>query len=547
MAVRKRRSQLTTKESDNNGQPDQDLTTNELLRYLVKPLHLPLFDFSAVTSEHFLVRTIRKLLIEAITDRILPRKVVGVQFIFAKRTGQIKKKGGEEVEGNFSFPLLLCCENADKARGISEGMSYVTDLLMKQPSSFHLRIRKFNLVHSPAVCVFSSLEREEPAQFDSTNVLWVNLPIDETVKDRVSLSSQYVDDRGKDFDGRHFYETNLHAAIANGCCENIKPAAVTVTTPVRRVKIVGQSHFSADSLRKARLEEMREDLAADRDYLERVSYLLAFGDVILCTPHAYDIRPTAAENKQHPHEVITDAGLTVITDRSKGRITEDDWLRVQAVAQKLAIFAGAAVSTAASAREGILDILNDSFAHEFSNASREIVGSLTALMRKAAVLSTADVSDIEGRLQFAQTFIDAPMLFYKATESVSLAKILKALIGPMRKYKNLQIDDLDISLYTKYQVTSLWQVAIGEALRNAYKHCLPGSDGKKHISVNVSVAMNQVTLLITNNATREFILDSDREGWALMQRIASICNGKILPIDHQDLFSVNIRMPLIAV
>jgi two-component sensor histidine kinase len=540
-----RKPQMTSNKATSTARRANRLTTKELLRYLVKPLHLPHFDFSTFASEHFLVQTIRKLLTEAIIDQILPTKVIGVQFIFAKRSNSIRRKVDDDVRGNFSFPLLLCCKNREKAVEISDGMAYVTDLLMRKQSSFHLRIRKFKLTHSPAVCVYSTSGREEQAEFDSTNVLWVNLPASGHVADQLTFPDKNLRKLDKYFDGRSFYHADLGRAIDGGYYEEEKDFPTNFTPSNSGVRILGESHLSVD-VRRDRLEELQEDLAQDEDYLKRVSYLLNFGDVILCTPHAYDIRSSTGDGNINTHETITDAGLTVITDREKGLITEDDWLRVQAVAQKLAIFAGAAASTAAEARGGIMETLNNAFAHEFSNASTTIVAHLESIRRSKNALSSADVKDIEGRLQFTQTLMDSAMWFYKGSTG-ALSSILAALMNPMQKYQDLLINEIDYTSLAQYEVASLWQLVLAEALRNAYKHCLvDDKDKTKHIQVVVHGDKNHVTVAVKNRATREFILDPDREGWAFMQRVASSLSGTVSPIEDNNLFSVNVRMPLTA-
>ena len=530
-----------------------ELTAKKLLTYLASPLYLPPFDANRSSYKHFIIRTIRDLLIDAVRS-ILPQKVVGVQFIFARRLMHAVTSGDTQVTADFSFPLLLCCRTPKEAIQISDGMAYVTKYLLNRKSSFHLRVRRFGLTYSPAVCIFSTSPDANDFSNDSTTVFWVKLPAGEADDSQITFPRESLEELVEPpFNNRTFFEADLTAAIEGHYYDQEK-SSVLFQPSVSTIKVIRQSHSTAGYSRKKALEDMRSEFSTDVNYLKRVSYLLKFGDVILCTPHAYDdIGLHAPDRPTNSHEMITDAGLTVIVDRSKGVIEEDDWLRVQVVAQKLAIFAGAAISTASEARGSILRTLNRGFEHEFRNARVSINGRLQQLAAMGNPLSSMDVDDIEGRLKFTQRYIDSAVNTYKSneTDDVAIQSLLDNLISPLQKFRNVNIE-VEIDFADNLKVMKLWSAVVIEVLRNAYKYgATDKAENKKIIRVSATLLDDHVVITVTNElaekhkSTYEFT--NRPKGWELIQEISSLLQGKVEAIVEGVQVSVVVRMPLVNI
>jgi two-component sensor histidine kinase len=542
MANRKTKSKLNVRSRRNNAHSSNNhVGAKELLDYLVTPLHLPPFDVNNTVYKKFIIDTVERLLIEAI-ETILPEKVLGVQFIFAKRSRSGKKR--EIQSPDFSFPFLLCCKTKKEAIALSDGLAYVTRLLMNQNSSFHYRVRKLGLTYSPAVCIYSIYnppvsKREKDG---TTNVLWVKLPIDDSYNE-VRFPLDDLDDLNRQLSTRFFYNADLNSSIAKGYFDAEKNLEISLSDS--NVRILSESALTKDR-RRDKLRILLNELAADVDYLKRVSYLLKFGDVILCTPHAYnEAQSHHSDNPMNPHEVITDAGLTIVVDRKKGSIKEDDWLRIQVVAQKLALFAGAAISTATEARESILNTLNDGFLHEYSNSAKIINSRLFKLQKEDRPFSDSDLNDIRGRLQFTQVFIESAMTVYKSEEA-EVEKMLDDLITPLRKYK-------DVDILTKYnlpypiKVVTLWQTVLVEVLRNSYKYGEITSSNKKSIFVQIEQKDNYVIIAITNQVAnaidRNYKLNPPK-GWSFIEDMTRTLKGEVMPEVNGDKVSIIIKIPM---
>ena len=544
--------------------PRNRLSIEALLEFLVRPLPLPVFDVSGFAYNNELVDSIQQLLLKALSKSpmILPSKVTAIQFIFARRSKK-HRNHVEKVVGDFSFPLLLRCKNLEEAVGIADGMSYVTDYLSGRKSSFHVRIRSNSLTYSPAVCVFSTSRPDHihDVEHKSTTVLWVQLDSDRGHTDEIRYPTNLIEDLGRrPINGRKLFKADIQAAIDGMYFHESKKFSGPLTRPSAKAgSNVGLIHESnlTDDARSKRLQKLREGLGSDAEYLRRVSYLLKFGDVILCTPHAYDddARLNHPENPVNPHEMITDAGLTVIVDPSEGPITEDDWLRIQVVAQKLAIFAGAAMSTATEARESILKTLHRGFNHEFRNAVLSVLGSLRSLRDEGgrALLSAADISDIDGRLQFTKLYLASAMEMYKRDHR-HLKPILDDLVTELKKHRDITVA-ANYKLAETEIVMGLWQPVLIEVLRNSIKHsALVGSPARKSLSVSAVTqgceCVVEVSNLVTDAEYKRSIelgidLDNEPEGWPLIHDMATFLKGECKARVSGDVVTIAVRMPLV--
>lgn len=543
-----------------NGHWSESLTLDRLLNYLVIPLPLPAFDISGLTFQQDLVNSIQGLLVKAIKE-LLPDKVLGMQFIFARRPTKRSHRPNAEVEGDFSFPLLLLCENLDEALGVADGMAHVTKHLMTHQSSFHVRVRSNRLTYSPAVCVYStdSFEHLEEPQYGATTVLWVQLDPkgDKGVKIRFP-NKHLMSMKRQSYRGRIFYQADLLAAVQEGYFNDTESLAPSLPPPLHTSgNLVGivQASDITDQPRERRLERLRDQLGSDTEYLERVSYLLNFGDIILCTPHAYHaMSRDQPDNPMNPHDTITDAGLTVILDRKKGKITEDDWLRIQVAAQKLAIFAGAALSTATEAKESIVRTLQRGVGHEFLNAAEAILGALHSLRNDEGgrLLSPTDIEDIEGRLLFTNIYLASATNVYE-TKYQSIQVALERLTTQLRKHKDIDLQ-ADIELSGLESMLGLWHTVLIEILRNAYKHgATSDASGKVCIAVSAKVMGSDCLVTISNpykddEYKRKIELGVDQDdapqGWPLVVEMATFLGGECRPQIVGNHVSINVRIPL---
>lgn len=561
MADRRSQSNLATRRRG-KGSRAEALTLDRLLKYLVIPLPLPAFDISGFTFQQDLVNSIQGLLVKAVKE-LLPDKVLGIQFIFAKRPTRRNHDPNAQVEGDFSFPLLLLCGNFDEALGVADGMAYVTKHLMTRQASFHVRVRSNRLTYSPAVCIYSTegFEHLEELQYSATTVLWVQLDAKNDGDFSVRFPKKHLTSmRRQAYRGRTFYQADLRAAIQEGYFSDVEPPAIPAPPPLYQpgniVGIVQESDLT-DPSRERRLQKLREQLGSDTEYLERVSYLLNFGDVILCTPHAYHaMSRDQPDNPMNPHDTITDAGLTVILDRNKGKITEDDWLRIQVVAQKLAIFAGAAVSTATEARESIFRTLHKGFGHEFTNAVLSVLGSLHSLKDNngGSLLSTVDMEDIEGRLRFTNIYLASTMEVYK-DEAQTVKEALENLIAELRKHKDVDLQ-AEIELSGSELMLGLWHTVLIEVIRNAYKHGAPSdASGRIRIAISATIVSSDCLITISNiykddDYKRKIELgvepDDVPQGWPLVVEMATFLGGECRPHVDGNHVSISVRIPLLS-
>jgi hypothetical protein len=562
MASRRVKYKINTNKKNGGGR-NSPLPIELLLEYLVTPLPMTAFDISSYTFQHDIVDSIQRLLIKAI-QKILPDKVLGIQFIFAKRPTKSKENHEVKVEGDFTFPLLLHCRNIEEALGIADGMAHVTKLLLNQKSSFHVRVRSNRLTYSPAVCVFSRHESDHvDVEYGSTTVLWVNLNDDSNELVKIRFPRQHIENIGirAPEDKRLFYQADLKGVIDEGLYDEDAGIPSLNLRRIRASASVELVHTSdiTDDYRNVRLQKLRHQLGSDTEYLRRVSYLLKFGDVILCTPHAYhDDKADQQDNPISPHETITDSGLTVILDREKGKITEDDWVRIQVVAQKLAIFAGAAVSTAVEARESIVRLLHRGFDHEFRNAVVDVKGRLKALTdgEGQKLLSSEDYNDIDGRLQFTKLYLVSVMEVFKQ-EFGNINKILEGLIKEMAKYKDVLVQT-DLRLTGSEVIMGLWRPVLIEVLRNSYKHSVASEvPGKKIISVTAHVENHHCVVVISNTVDDDkykrevelgVILDPEDKsmGWQLALEMTAYLKGRCRPRVVGDEVSIAVHMPLVG-
>ncbi|MGD9588744.1 MAG: hypothetical protein AB7Q37_03310 [Pyrinomonadaceae bacterium] len=527
------------------------LTVGEIVAYLSKPLHLPQFEVQFSIYRELIIESIQRLLEEAIREKILPSNVLGIQFVFAKTV----ERGAHriKVEGDFSFPLLLHCRTKDEAKRISEGMAFVTSHLTRSDSSFHLRVRRFGLTYAPAVCVFStfdppSLHKVESAS--STNLLWVTLP--ELQNNPTPFPDEAIEDFSESFNGRQFFQSDINKAILEQgfITNNLSESRLSAKTGSL------QSSGTTDA-RKTSFRDMRDDLVRDSEYLSRVAYLLNYGDIILCTPHAYDeLRPhrkhrrvLVNQGNHYHHDIITDTGLTVILDRNGGPIADDDWIRIQIVAQKLAIFVGATLSTASETKVMMMHTLNEGFNHEFRNAFNSISNRLERIQDKqdeGEKFSDADKIDIEGRLQFTQEFALSKMEVYK-NEEKSLRDILFDILSPLKKYNDITITERIQADLHEHKVSTLWKPALIEILRNAYKNS-PEGTACRTIEVSVAGDGQQFVVSVANaykeEVVRNYALGRDPEGMEFVHGIANLLGGRISATVAGKRVTISIQIPL---
>lgn len=520
------------------------LTINKLLKYLVNPLYLPTFDISVHANQYFVNDTVQLLLTEAFKT-ILPSKVLGVQFVSTKRAMVNKHQLINNLESDFSCPLLLCCKNHEEATKISDGLAYVTKFLTNNSSSFHSRVRKYQLTDVPAICIFSldPPPKNKLLSFERITVLWVKLPFIETTQ--IKFPNTFLQPLNEHFNEGEFFQADLKAAIETGYYNEEKERNINIQpNPSDVVQITKTNETATDK----KIRDLKRELSSDLNYLHRVAYLLQFGDIILCTPHAYKSFSYSEFGNLNNNEFIPETGLTVIVDRNKGPITEDDWLSVQVVAQKLAIFVGAAVSTAAEARSSITELLREGFLHDFSNTLVTVSARLDGLRRENKPISMSDIRDIEGRLNFTQSFIKSA-LFANNLITKNIVTMLNDLIKPMSQYHDICINS-DIDLTNNDTVLILWQQIIAEALRNAYKHSeIAISNNKKHVHISTKRLEKGITISIKNKPNKpdsDYVLTINEkyQGWEWMLKLAKKLGGSVKPSKENDLIVVTLTIPL---
>lgn len=294
-----------------------------------------------------------------------------------------------------------------------------------------------------------------------------------------------------------------------------------------------------DPVRRRRLARLTSEIRKDYGYCERVRYLVSVGDVILCTPHAYNRVANETGEANSFSEQVADAGLTVVLKRPRG-IGEADWLRVQTVAQMLAVFSGAALSTADRARVHINRYMSASVQHEFANTSAAIYHRLGALARSRRVVTEADVEDLSGRLRLTRELMSAAMLLDE--QGVEEAReLLGRALEPLESYADVKLTSrVEIGVGAK--ISCMWAVVVCEAVRNAYKH----SDRKQQPVQLECVAIQSDVQIVVNIANHDGGgVRGDSEGMRLIQTIALELGGSFV-LKRGDPTIATIVMPIVA-
>lgn len=435
-----------------------------ILGYLFRPIELPSFKLD---SSKFYARVSRALdakLASALTAT-LPRSTLAVQFVYVRNGHDKYSRLG------LDHPLLVkASSNNSGARMAADGLGYVTQLLSSSPSkSFHKRIREAGLTDAPAVAIFTNGQtRVTTPSLGALNVVHIQLPCaTRPIAKALAASIPAKSISHVPASGSGIHRINLMDLINTDRYSDPRYLS-SMRDGQRRATILHEV-----SAGQNRLGALAKDIEADSEYCSRVSYLLATADVIICTPHAYSLTP---HHDDHTHDVA-EAGLTVLLERTSNHSTieEADWLRIQSVAQSLALFAGAAFAIEDQALMSITSRARDLVSHEYKNAKEVIERELEDLVRTEAPLKQSRYDALTARLDFTKVMMDT-LLVRSFGGLRSLKGILNGFCDPLSRDPDLKlITHLD-KIPSNFMIVEQWGSILGEVFRNAFKHGVPSTE-----------------------------------------------------------------------
>lgn len=462
-----------------------------------------------------------------------PRKRLGVQFIYARRR-PLRSGESNTVALGFEHPLIMKGGTRERRRALADGLSYVTYLLnSKQSPSFHSRVRRHDLTDAPAVCIFSSGPiacKENETRLAAINVIHVTLPVATSIRAADFPFSQIEEIPG------NLFRANLLPTLDSYAHGRAKPSR---TSGRISPKLICTAY--EDRNRKHLLRDLANDLGKDTSYLDRVSYLLQFGDIILCTPHAYTAPMHDGDNPNSFNEQLADSGLTVILRRDEP-IREIDWVRVQTVAQMLAVFAGAALSTADRARAHIANRLSECVGHEFRNTVTSVYSRIRELSDDKKPLTGRDALDVHGRLEFTGQLIEAALML-EDESTADAQELLDRLMKPLTKYMDLRITQ-DLRMASGARVAAMWCIVLVEALRNAFKYAA-AVEGLKTIKITARTSNASLSVEIANRSSGDGGTNSNSKGLRFMEEIARELGGSFNLIPGQNEMVARVVMPTV--
>jgi len=503
---------------------------DQVLNYLFRPIRLPHFSFNPVTFRQSISATIDHLIADAL-EHALPAQTLGAQFIYARRR-PLRLGDSNTIALGFEHPLIMKGGTRDQRRALADGLSYVTYLLnSKQSPSFHSRVRRHDLTDAPAVCIFSSSPiacKENETRLAAINVIHATLPVASSIR-----AADFPLDQIEEIPGNLFRANLLPTLDSYAQVRTKRSRNPTRTSP----RIICTAY--EDRNRKHLLRDLANDLGKDSPYLDRVSYLLQFGNIILCTPHAYTAPLHDVENANSFNEQLADSGLTVILRRDEP-IREIDWVRVQTVAQILAVFAGAALSTADRARAHIANRLSESVGHEFRNTVTSIYSKIRELSEDKKPLSKCDALDVHGRLEFTGQLIEAALMLEDESDT-DAQELLDRLTKPLAKYTDLRLTH-DLRIVPGSRVSAMWCIVLVEALRNSFKHAA-SVEGVKTIKITARTGNANLSVEIANRSSIDGGTNSNSKGLRLMEEIARELGGSFNLIPRHDEIVARVVMP----
>jgi hypothetical protein len=475
------------------------------------------------------------MLLEAMDPElgILPARTVMVQCL---------SKPPVVGEADFSLPVLVRAESKTAACHLAASFAHVTHYLMRGKSS-HIRMREIGDCTRGNLVVFASSTPKGWLSSRFANVVHLSLPVSHKRPvpdfDEVfgSLEKEFLSatDGLWKFEMKRFVERASQeqwGAITKSIADGLSPP------------MYGQ-HPCSKANHPDRTKAVLKDIFEDKEYLQRVSVLLACGQIVLCLPQTHFFEDRGAVT-HHAESVVYDSGLTIVLggdDPITQKELEQCYWIGYVVASFLAGVHGLSNKLAHEVRREVTHLLARALSHEVGNAGESIYNRL-----KLAKLDATTLKDIEARTNIAAVAARAVVASGDATDHKPVTDQIKQITGHYLNFSDfhLQIQPYNTSDLAAIQLPPAFTLLLNELLRNAYKHTVKDSNQFRHAELEIFQHQNSLNLKVSNQpkdadkvvALRDGITNSKSKRLGRLRELARFLDAKL--VLHENDFSINV-------
>jgi hypothetical protein len=532
---------MSGKRATRKGEANAVSVPSEVVEFILKPRGLPHPQGNLDAYLKQCEKNLLDMLEEAMNPKmgVLPKRTVMVQCL---------SKPPVTGKADFSLPVLIKAESKEAACHLAAAFAHVTHYLIRGKSS-HIRMREIGDCTRGNLVAFASAKPKAWLSTEVANVVHLCLPVSN--KRPVPDFREVLEPLGKDFlhssgglwrfEMKRFVErasekhwTAITQSVAEGL---LSPDAQQSPCPKAK-------HYQ-------RTRDVLDDILSDHEYLQRVSVLLASGQIILCLPQTHFFEDGRATT-HHAESVVYDSGLTIVLGGDKP-ITREELEQCYWVGYVIASFLagvyGLSNKLAHEVRRENTHTFAKALSHEIGNAGKIIYARLELTGLTAAIRN-----DIAARAYIASTAAQAIVAVGDSSKYEAVVKQTENICEHYRDFTDfrLTVEPYDASSLDGVQLSPTYTLLLNELLRNAYKHASRDAQDIRYAWMQLAVNGQSLVVKVRNQPRdtdkianlREGLTNQASQKLARLRELATLLRTKPVLTTNNTEICIAVEIPI---